>query len=223
MNNNQWDEGFDWTDDPDELSDSEMGQECSEDSGPEPSADELWASCREPGGRRSADPAPVPYEGPCEALGSPQAGEQGRGGAKPGKTKRPFIRGPMCSEWWVRAAGLRKAAIHVGLALWFRVGVEKDDFFRSRRAESIEVRVDRGLKRRFEITATKLSNGLHALEEAGLIRIVKGGRGRCPVVVIVSTDGRQGSRREVVSRNPRVPKPRCDRRATLQRLRGDKP
>lgn len=79
---------------------------------------------------------------------------------------------------------LKKPAVMVGIALWFKAGCKFDDFVRGKRAESIQIRVDRGVKRRFQITSSQLSRGLHALEQAGLIKIVKGGAGRCPVVVI---------------------------------------
>jgi predicted transcriptional regulator len=81
---------------------------------------------------------------------------------------------------------LRKPAVATGLALWFKAGVTKDDFLREKRAASRTIRVDRGLRKSFGISASQLSRGLHALADAGLIRIAKGGAGRCPIVVIVN-------------------------------------
>ena len=107
--------------------------------------------------------------------------------SKSKRTDRPFIKGPLCREWVVRALRLRKPALKVGLALYFRAGVLKDDFIRGRRAESRPIRCDRSMKKSFEITPSQLSRGLQALQEAGLILILKGGPGRCPVVVIINT------------------------------------
>jgi hypothetical protein len=157
-----------------------------DDAEPEPDPEELWPRTEdgvdEP---PPVSPPPAP-QAVCEPLGAPQAGEQGLGRARRLKANNPFIKGPLCREWFIRAGRLPKAAIKVGLALWFKAGVEKDDFIRGERAESLPIRVDRGLKRRFEISPPQLSRGLHALARAGLIRIVKGGVGRCSVVVIVN-------------------------------------
>jgi hypothetical protein len=98
----------------------------------------------------------------------------------------PFIKGPLCREWIIQASRLRKPALIVGLSLWFKAGVVKDDFIRGKRAESKPIRVDRGLKKRFQISPWQLSRGIHALEIAGLIVITKGGAGRCPWVAIVN-------------------------------------
>ena len=122
----------------------------------------------------------------CEAIGSPQAGGTGSGGLHQQSRTPPFIKGPLCREWFVRALRLRKPAVAVGLALWFKVGVTKDEFLREKRAQSAPIRVDRGLKKSFGISASQLSRGLHALADARLIVIAKGGTGRCPVVVIVN-------------------------------------
>jgi DNA-binding transcriptional ArsR family regulator len=102
------------------------------------------------------------------------------------KTNRPFIKGPLCREWMVRALALRKPAVKVGLALYFKAGVLKDDFIRGRRAESRPIRCDRSMKKSFGVTPSQMSRGLQALQAAGLILIVKGGAGRCPVVVIIN-------------------------------------
>ena len=155
-----------------------------DDPEPEPDPDELWSRTRDEEDP-SVSPPPAP-QAACEPLAALQEGEAGLGKARRQKASQPFIKGPLCREWFIRAGKLPKPAINVGIALWFKVGVEKDDFIRPGRAESIEVRVDRGLKKRFMISPPQLSRGLHALERAGLIRIVKGGAGRCPVVVILN-------------------------------------
>ncbi len=141
-------------------------------------------------------PARNPTAG--EAIGSPQAGGTGSAGLHQQRGKPPFIKGPMCREWFVRAARLRKPAVVAGLALWFKAGVTKDEFLREKRAASAPIRVDRGLKKSFGISASQLSRGLHALADAGLIVIAKGGAGRCPVVVIVNLQTPRDSARHQV-------------------------
>jgi len=108
-------------------------------------------------------------------------------GAAGKKTVSPFIKGPLCREWIVRASLLRKPALKVGLALYFKAGVLRNDFIRRKQAESRPIRCDRSLKTAFKISSSQLSRGLQALQEAGLILILKGGPGRCPVVVIINT------------------------------------
>ena len=162
----------------------DFGPDDWDDAEPEPDPDELWPRTgneEEP----PVSPAPAP-EAACEPLGALPAGEQGLGRARRLKANSPFIKGPLCREWFIRAGRLPKAAFKVGIALWFKAGVEKDDFIREKRADSLPIKVDRGLKKRFEISPSQLSRGLHALERGGLIRIVKGGAGHCPVVVIVN-------------------------------------
>jgi hypothetical protein len=127
-----------------------------------------------------------PAQTACAPLGSVQAGVGGLGRSSQRPATAPFIKGPLCREWFVRAMRLRKPAVMAGLALWFKAGVTKDEFVRAKRAESLPVRVDRGLKKSFEISPSQMSRGLHALAQEGLIVIKKGGAGRCPVVVIVN-------------------------------------
>lgn len=98
----------------------------------------------------------------------------------------PFVKGPLCREWIVRASRLRKPALIVALALYFRAGVVKDDFIRRKQAESRPIRCDRSMKKAFGISPSQMSRGLQALREAGLIVVIKGGAGRCPVVTIVN-------------------------------------
>lgn len=127
-----------------------------------------------------------PTQSVCAPLASPQAGVGGPEQSSQRRATAPFIKGPLCREWFVRAMRLRKPAVMAGLALWFKAGVTKDEFLRAKRAESLPIRVDRGLKKSFAISPSQMSRGLHALAEEGLIVIAKGGAGRCPVVVIIN-------------------------------------
>jgi hypothetical protein len=175
---------YGYGDDPEPAPD--FGPEDWDDTEPEPAPDQLWPRTGDDFDGEPPVSPPLALQAACEPLGGLQTGEQGQGKARRQKANNPFIKGPLCREWFIQAARLPKSAIKVGLALWFKAGVEKDDFIRGGRAESLPIRVDRGLKRRFEISPPQLSRGLHALLRAGLIRIVKGGAGRCPVVVIVN-------------------------------------
>jgi len=96
---------------------------------------------------------------------------------------RPFIRGPVWVDWIARAHEAGGSAVTVGLALWFKQG-----FFGQTPSvgmKSIEVNVASALRKKFRLTPDQTRRGLKALEAVGLVKYVKGGRGRCAVVKIV--------------------------------------
>jgi DNA-binding transcriptional ArsR family regulator len=93
----------------------------------------------------------------------------------PGKSP-PFIKGPICLRWVARAVRLRKPALAAGLALWFLRGVCPHDG---------PFRITRAIRNKFQLSGPQMSRGLRALEAAKLVRFVKSGRGRCPVVQII--------------------------------------
>lgn len=99
---------------------------------------------------------------------------------KPGRRRRlrtePFICGPIPLAWVARAAQLRKPALPAGLALWFVRGVSN---------KTGPIRVSAAVRKKVGQTAGQMLRGLRALEGAGLVRFVKEGRGRCPVVEII--------------------------------------
>lgn len=100
----------------------------------------------------------------------PKLGQRRRLGAE------PFLRGPIPLAWLARAAQLRKPALPAGIALWFVRGVSN---------KTGAVRVSAAVRKKVGQSAGQMLRGLRALEEAGLVRFVKDGRGRCPVVEIV--------------------------------------
>jgi hypothetical protein len=153
---------------------------------PEPEPHELWPRTEDGSEEEPAVQTPAATRALPEASGAAQTGDRVAGQSRHQKAKSPFIKGPLCREWIVRAGELRNSALKVAMPLWFKAGVQKDDFIRGRRAESALIRFDRALKKRFRISPSQMSRGLHALEEAGLIRILKGGAGRCPEVSIVN-------------------------------------
>ena len=99
---------------------------------------------------------------------------------RPGQRRRlraePFLRGPIPLAWLAKAAQLRKPALPAGLGLWFVRGVSK---------KTGPVRVSASVRKKVGLSAGQMLRGLRALEGAGLVRFVKEGRGRCPVVEIV--------------------------------------
>ena len=90
----------------------------------------------------------------------------------------PFLRGPIPMEWLSSASALCKSALPVGLALWFLRGVM---------GKHCPVKFTSAARRSMRLTREQSRRGIPALEAAGLLRVVKGGRGRCTVVEIIET------------------------------------
>jgi hypothetical protein len=89
-----------------------------------------------------------------------------------------FIKGPIPLRW-VEAAGCQPGrALHVGLALWYRAGLEN-----SRRVSLNLSRLEP-----LGVTRYAASRGLKALEAAGLVQVDRG-QGRKAIVVL--NDGPQ--------------------------------
>jgi hypothetical protein len=99
---------------------------------------------------------------------------------RPGRSRivraAPFLRGPIPLAWLANAAQLRKPALPAGLGLWFVRGCSK---------KAAPLRVSAAVRKKLGLSAGQMLRGLRALEEAGLVRFVRGGRGRCPVVELV--------------------------------------
>jgi hypothetical protein len=100
----------------------------------------------------------------------------GRKTKRPRGEARPFLRGPIPVEWLARAHEAGGAALAVGLSLWFVRGVS---------GKSGPVKMRAAVRSRFRLNPDQNRRGLRALEAAGLVELVKGGRGRCAVVEIV--------------------------------------
>ncbi len=122
-----------------------------------------------------------------EDYGAVSAGElppPPRAGQRRRLRAEPFLRGPIPLAWLAKAAQLRKPALPAGLALWFVRGVTNN---------TGPLRVSAAIRKKVGLSAGQMLRGLRALEGAGLVRFVKEGRGRCPVVEIVdaarSADG----------------------------------
>ena len=98
-------------------------------------------------------------------------------GKRKSPIKDPFLRGPIPMEWLSSASALCKSALLVGLALWFLRGVM---------GKQCPVKFTSAARRSMRLTREQSRRGIPALEAAGLLRVVKGGRGRCPVVEILT-------------------------------------
>ena len=107
-------------------------------------------------------------------------GTSGLPESTPSSNKPPrdglFLRGPVDMGWLNRAKKLPKSALATGLALWFTRGVRKSD---------APIKVTAAVRRYMGLTPDDARRGIRALATSGLINVVKGGRGRHPVVEIV--------------------------------------
>lgn len=98
----------------------------------------------------------------------------------------PFIRGPIPLEWLVTAASLSRSAARLSVALWYRLGITGQHVDLATPQESqLIVRIDRQLRNECDLERWHVSEGIRDLANAGLIRPLKAGRGRCPVVEVV--------------------------------------
>jgi hypothetical protein len=117
------------------------------------------------------------------------------------KASVPFIRGPIPLKWLVTASALSRSAARLSIALWYRLGVQGQhvDLTGSQDVQLV-VRIDRQLRTECGLERWHVSEGIRDLFNCGLIRPLKAGRGRCPVVQVVALgtpgdnlDGHHGS------------------------------
>lgn len=94
------------------------------------------------------------------------------------RSTAPFISGPIPLAWIRQAIQLPKPAIGVGLTLWLLRGIQRG---------ASQLRIDQSFRKRLGLSADQARRGAHALEKAGLVKVVKQGRGRCLVVQLVTT------------------------------------
>jgi len=81
--------------------------------------------------------------------------------------------------WWLRQALERgKAALATGVALWFAYGLQKGG--------QGPIRVNAAMRGQMGLSNDLASRGVQALARGGLIKVVRGGRGRCAVIEIVT-------------------------------------
>ncbi len=97
----------------------------------------------------------------------------------------PFIRGPVPLRWLTTASALSRGAARLSVAIWYRLGVtgQNVDLTVPQDTQYL-VRIDRQLRKDCGLQRWHVSDGVRDLSNAGLVRVVKGGRGRCPVVEV---------------------------------------
>ena len=87
-----------------------------------------------------------------------------------------FLAGPISMEWLAKAQSLGGSALAAGICLWFVRRVSGHDG---------PIRSSKAVRRKMGLSACQMLSGLRRLEAGSLVRFVKTGRGRCPVVEII--------------------------------------
>jgi hypothetical protein len=106
---------------------------------------------------------------------------------RPSATIR-FIRGPIPLGWLAEASALSRSAARLSVALWYRLGLTGQHVDLVAPGDKpLVVRIDRKLREECKLDRWHVSDGIRDLLNAGLIRIVKAGRGRCPEVAILAS------------------------------------
>jgi hypothetical protein len=111
------------------------------------------------------------------------------------KASIPFIRGPIPLRWLAEASALSRSAARLSVAIWYRLGLtgQHVDLTAPDKTQPV-VRIDGKLREECRLKRWHVSDGIRDLADAGLIRIVKAGRGRCPTVAVtVQRDARQAT------------------------------
>jgi DNA-binding MarR family transcriptional regulator len=97
---------------------------------------------------------------------------------------------PIC--WLGRACTLPGKALAVGLSAWFLSGLHRS------RLDGLRLTGD--IVERFGVDSSAKSRAVSELVREGLVRIVRGGVGRCPVVTILPVEGKPA-----LYMGPRIP------------------
>ncbi len=95
-----------------------------------------------------------------------------------GNVGEKFLRGPVPIPWLAAAHRQCKSAMGIAIALWLEIGM---------RGNREPIRVTRKIRRHMGLSNDQAQRGIHALAAAGLLRVCKGGRGRCAIVEIVAS------------------------------------
>jgi hypothetical protein len=99
--------------------------------------------------------------------------------ARPARRRdETFLAGGAPMWWLARANALGKAALATGLSLWFAYGL--------RRSHPGPITLNAAVRKQMRLSNDQASRGLHDLVQEGLVVVVRGGRGRCAEVEIVT-------------------------------------
>lgn len=126
-----------------------------------------------------------------EDFGVVSAAELPNQPRKPRGKRGAFLAGPIPMDWLAKAQGLGGSALAAGICLWF---------IRRVSGHNGPIRSSKAVRRKMGLSAGQMLGGLRRLETGSLVRFVKSGRGRCPVVEIV--EGLPGGRPTVGGRPP---------------------
>ena len=102
-----------------------------------------------------------------------------------------FLAGPIPMDWLAKAQELGGSALAAGICLWF---------IRRVSGHNGPIRSSKAVRRKMGLSAGQMLGGLRRLEAGSLVRFVKSGRGRCPVVEIL--EGLPGGGPMVAQRPP---------------------
>ena len=91
--------------------------------------------------------------------------------------KKWFIKGPLPLNWFEVAAALPGKSLHVALAIWFRVGLERQS----------TVKLGQKVMGRFGVSRDAKYDALRRLVEAGLIEIEQL-PGKAPSVTVITLE-----------------------------------
>jgi hypothetical protein len=86
-----------------------------------------------------------------------------------------FLKGPIPGAWLAIASALSGKALHVGLAIWYQIGLTKHD----------QIKVTTKTRKKFSLKRDAYHRGLKELENVGLIK-VKRMPGACADITILS-------------------------------------
>ena len=87
------------------------------------------------------------------------------------KVTRLFLRGPIPLEWLAKAGRLPGRCLHVGIVIWFLIGVENEK----------RVKLSPQRLRQFGVSRHSTYRALRLLEQHGLLRVERR-RGASPIV-----------------------------------------
>jgi hypothetical protein len=89
-----------------------------------------------------------------------------------------FLAGGAPMGWLARANALSKAALATGVALWFAYGL--------RRGRPGPIKLNAAVRKQMGLSNDQARRGLHDLAREGLVVVLRGGRGRCTELEIVT-------------------------------------
>ncbi len=91
--------------------------------------------------------------------------------------KPPFLKGPICFRWITKASALPGKALHVGLAIWYLIGLKRTS----------TIKLAPSVVRKFGASRDSGYRALKSLEVAKLVS-VKRLNGQAPIVTVLDIE-----------------------------------